>query len=111
MIAEVCANKIPVVVVVSLAPTGFPHARYLSKRLRNSAPDVQLIVGRWGDPASFQAERDALQKLGVNDTTDTLSSTINVLDGWRAIVESQPPVKVVSNPNKIPATIGTSSAL
>src|SRR5262245_10692808 len=72
LVAGVCNQKPPIVVVVSVAPNGFPHVRYLSKRLRNACAEIKLIIGRWGLVSNSPSERDTLEQLGADGVSPDL---------------------------------------
>ncbi len=99
------------VVIVSLAPGGFAHLRYLSKRLQVAAPEMKLVIGRWGEKAISRDEQDGLKQLGVNQTTASLSETLQLLVSWRSVLVAAPTVLKADAEKAVDAPIGTLSAM
>jgi predicted PurR-regulated permease PerM len=64
-------QKPSVVCIASLPPGGVARASYLCKRLRARFPQMQILVGRWGqdDPESA---KERLQAAGANEVTSSL---------------------------------------
>jgi len=63
------------VVVSALAPGGLAQARFLCKRLRSSAPDVRILVGRWGGGDDVEAMRQVLVAAGADAVGTSLRET------------------------------------
>lgn len=111
LVTAVCKHNPAVVSIISLAPGGFPHVRYLSKRLRNACADVKLLVCRWGEGPVAANEKDALSQLGVDEVTPDLLTTLQLLKSWRSLLASRE--KKTENPSNAPESQknGTLSAL
>jgi predicted PurR-regulated permease PerM len=62
----------PLVCVADVAPGAISRARYLVKRLRAAAPDVKIVVGRWGAPALVAHDLDRLREAGADDLATSL---------------------------------------
>jgi len=45
------------VCISALSPGSGPHLRYLSKRLRAQCPDLEIVVGLWGQPEAAERAR------------------------------------------------------
>jgi hypothetical protein len=59
-----------------LAPSGLAPARYLCKRLRARAPEVKIVVGRWGARSGVGEESwDVLLSAGADHVSGTLVDT------------------------------------
>jgi exonuclease VII small subunit len=69
-----------VVCIAALPPSGLAHARYLCKRLREASPEMQIVVGRWGQKRNFKLERERLLQTGADFVTATLVETLKLLD-------------------------------
>jgi hypothetical protein len=72
------AREAPAVVVIgSLPPGGLAQVRYLCKRIRQQAPGVKILVGRWGEKDDKEKERTEKRLLaaGADKVAWTLSDT------------------------------------
>jgi predicted PurR-regulated permease PerM len=70
------AREAPAVVVIgSLPPGGLAQARYLSKRIRQQAPGVKILVGRWGDSENKERTEKRLLAAGADQVAWTLSDS------------------------------------
>jgi predicted PurR-regulated permease PerM len=65
------ADKPSVVCIASLPPGGVSRASYLCKRLRAKLPELQILVGRWGQ-GDFVTARQRLQGAGANEVANSL---------------------------------------
>ena len=66
--------------IAALPPGGMAHARYICKRLRDAAPDVLIIVGRWAQKRNVKLERELLEQSGASFVTTTLLETRQLLE-------------------------------
>jgi hypothetical protein len=74
-------------VIVSLPPGGLTHTRYLCKRLRQTHPDLKLLVARLSDAEHEPGEAiPLLTRAGANEVTVSLEATKTFLQGWRAVL-------------------------
>jgi len=87
--ARVAADPPAVVCIAALPPGGLGPARYSCKRIRAAAPDVLIIVGRWGQQRSLPMEKEYLREGGANFVTTTLRDTRKILDSQFPIIEHQ----------------------
>jgi hypothetical protein len=71
VVSMVAAEKPSVVCIASLPPGGVARASYLCKRLRAELPELQILVGRWGQDDLVTA-RQRLQGAGANEVANTL---------------------------------------
>lgn len=81
LIALVRQRGAAVVCLADLPPSVPSKTRYLVKRLRAAAPDLQIVVGRWAPP---ELEDDSTQKLreaGASFVGSTLQETAVYLRG------------------------------
>ncbi len=70
------AQEAPAVVIVgSLPPGGLSQARYLCKRIRQQAPGVKILVGRWGDKENKERTEKRLHAAGADQVAWTLSDS------------------------------------
>lgn len=63
------------VCIASIPPGGRSQTRYLCKRLRTVAPDLPILVGRWGAKRVSQAERDRFEQAGATVVATSLDET------------------------------------
>lgn len=82
-----------IVLIASLPPSGMAHARYLCKRLRNASPEIQIIVGRWGQKRNIKVERERLEQAGASFMTTTLLETRLLLESRFPLLTRQSPVQ------------------
>ncbi len=68
-----------IVYIAALPPRGLSHARYLCKRLRKNSPQLQIVVGRWGQNRYRTLEREQLETAGANFVTTSLAETTQLL--------------------------------
>ena len=80
VVARVAVDPPAAICITSIPPGGIVHARYLCKKLRAVAPDVPLLVGRWGQRRIGQADRVRLIEAGANCLATTLVETRKWLD-------------------------------
>jgi predicted PurR-regulated permease PerM len=67
------AHEAPAVVIIgSLPPGGLAQARYLCKRIRKQAPDVKILVGRWGERGNKEHTEKRLLDAGADKVAWTL---------------------------------------
>jgi hypothetical protein len=71
IVAMAEAEKPSVVCIASLPPGGVSRASYLCKRLRAKLPELQILVGRWGQD-DFVTAGQRLQGAGANDVANRL---------------------------------------
>jgi predicted PurR-regulated permease PerM len=64
-----------VVCIGSLPPGGLSQARYLCKRIRQQAPDVKIVVGRWGEKEQTERMEARLCGAGADRVATTLHET------------------------------------
>jgi predicted PurR-regulated permease PerM/methanogenic corrinoid protein MtbC1 len=74
VVTMVVEQKPSVVCVGSLPPGGVSRTSYLCKRLRAKLPQLQILVGRWGQADAVSA-RQRLQAAGANEVVNTLLDT------------------------------------
>ena len=91
--ARIADDPPAVVCIASPPPGGMAHARYLCKRLRDASPEIQIIVGRWGQKRNRKIDRERLEQAGANFVTTTLLET-------RQLLESRLPLltRVIATP-------------
>ena len=78
--AIIIANPPAAIFIAALPPGGMAHARYICKRLRDAAPDVLIIVGRWAQKRNVKLERELLEQSGASFVTTTLLETRQLLE-------------------------------
>ncbi len=61
-----------VVCIGSLPPGGVAQTRYLCKRIRQQAPNVKIVVGRWGDGGNTERMEKRLRGAGADQLSTSL---------------------------------------
>jgi predicted PurR-regulated permease PerM len=61
-----------VVCIGSLPPGGLAQTRYLCKRIRQQAPAVKILIGRWGDSENAERMEKRLREAGADLLATTL---------------------------------------
>ena len=77
--ARIVEDPPAIICIASLPPGGLAHARYLCKRLRDAAPEIEIIVGRWGLQRNSKLDRERLELAGASFVTTTLLETQQLL--------------------------------
>jgi predicted PurR-regulated permease PerM len=72
MISKVKQEMPALVFVAALPPGGLPQASYLCERLRESLPQLGIIVGYWGCETNLDEIIVSLRSAGANYVTTTL---------------------------------------
>jgi predicted PurR-regulated permease PerM len=80
LVARIETDPPAIVYVAALPPRGLTHARYLCKRLHDGSPDLQIVVGRWGQTRNRKLEREQLEQAGASFVTTSLVETIQLLN-------------------------------
>ena len=86
-----------IICIASLPPGGLSHARYLCKRLRDASPNIEIIVGRWGQQRNHRLDRERLEQAGASFVTTTLLETLKLLESRRSLVKHMPPTAIVAS--------------
>jgi predicted PurR-regulated permease PerM len=95
-----------IVYIAALPPRGLKHARYLCKRLHEGSPDLQIVVGRWGQIRNSKLEREQLEEAGASFVTTSLMETIQLLDSRLPLLRrAQIMAAVPSTVPQIPAPV------
>jgi hypothetical protein len=79
LVARIALDPPAILCIASLPPCGLAHARYLCKRVHESSPQLQIIVGRWGQKRSGKLEREQLEEAGATFITTSLAETTQLL--------------------------------
>lgn len=80
LVARIKIDPPAIVYIAALPPRGLTHARYLCKRLHEVSPDLQIVVGRWGQTRNRKLEREQLEQAGASFVTTSLVETIQLLN-------------------------------
>jgi predicted PurR-regulated permease PerM len=75
IVAHVRDEHPALICIGALPPGGFLQARYLCKRLSADAPDVPIVVGRWGLTENVEYARTDLKEAGASDVWTSLAET------------------------------------
>jgi methylmalonyl-CoA mutase cobalamin-binding subunit len=81
---------VPLVVIGALPPGAVTQARYLVKRLRAAAPDVKIVVGRWGMSNDVETTRETLLAAGADAVGTSLLETRDLIVGLARLAMSAP---------------------
>lgn len=68
-------DKPTAVVVGSLTPGGLSQARYLCKRMRQQAPQLKILIGRWGERDKNERLEQRLLAAGADGVAWTLQDS------------------------------------
>ncbi len=74
--AQVAESAPAAICIAALPPKGLARARYLCKRLKAAAPEIPIVVGRWGARSISQTDRDLLKVAGASAVTASLAETM-----------------------------------
>ena len=112
LVARIVENPPAIVCIASLPPGGMSHARYLCKRLRDAAPEMPIIVGRWGQQRNSKLDRERLELAGASFVTTTLLETLKLLKSRLPLLTRLEvnPAAATANPTRashLPAANGT----
>jgi predicted PurR-regulated permease PerM len=88
-VAVVAARAPAAVCIPSLPPGGLTATRHMCKRLRTRLPELNLIVGRFGDPEVPGRSRQRLREAGARHVVSTMEELGDVL---RQVVRDVRPV-------------------
>lgn len=100
LVARVSEDPPAMVCIAALPPGGMAHARYLCKRLRDAAPEIQIIVCRWGQKRGGKSELERLEQAGANFVTTSVLETQHLLESRLPLLPREP-LKVVSAAGQI----------
>ena len=79
LLARIALDPPAILCIAALPPRGLAHARYMCKRLRESSPQLQIVVGRWGQKRNVKLEREQLELAGATFVTTSLAETTQLL--------------------------------
>ncbi len=96
LVARIAEDPPVAICIASLPPGGMSHARYLCKRLREAAPEIQIIVGRWGPSGVSKLDRERLVAAGANSVTTTLLETRKLLESRLLVLIGEPVTTIAS---------------
>ncbi len=104
LVARITSEPPAILYIAALPPRGLAHARYLCKRLREASPDLQIVVGRWGQSRNFKLEQERLEEAGATFVTASLVATIQLLNSRLPLLnrdvvtaaDSAPPTSLTS---------------
>lgn len=90
LVARLAEDPPATICIASLPPGGISHARYLCKRLREAAPGIPIIVGRWGPNGVSKLDRERLVQAGASSVTTTLLETRKLIEFRILLSVSEP---------------------
>jgi predicted PurR-regulated permease PerM len=91
VVAQVASDPPAAICITSIPPSGVAHARYLCKKLRVVAPDVPLLVGRWGQRRIGQIDQVRLIEAGASHLSTSLVDTRKWLDARYPVLSQSAP--------------------
>ncbi len=106
LVARIALDPPAILCIAALPPRGLAHARYLCKRLRDSSPQLQIVVGRWGQKRNLKLEREQLEQAGATFVTTSLEETIQLLNSRLLLLNREPVLsKVPTTSQPLPVLI------
>jgi len=106
LVARIALEPPAILCIAALPPRGLSHARYLCKRLRECSPELQIVVGRWGQKRRCKLEREQLEEAGATFVTTSLAETIQLLSSRLPLLNWAPvPAVVPTNLQQLPALV------
>ena len=93
--ARIAIDPPAILCIAALPPRGLAHARYLCKRLRDSSPELQIVVGRWGQKRNCKLEREQLEQAGATFVTTSLAETIQLLNSRLPLLNWDPALSTI----------------
>lgn len=94
IVARVAEDPPDMICIASLPPGGLAQARYLCKRLKSSAPEIPIVVGRWSHTRNSKLDRERLEQAGASFVTTTLLETRKLLISRLPLLTRQVPTAV-----------------
>lgn len=88
LVARMAESPPAAICIACLPPGGLSHARYLCKRLREAAPEILIIVGRWSPSGVSKLDRDRLIEAGASAVTATILETRKLLESRLRVMTS-----------------------
>ncbi len=85
------------VCIADLPPSAPSKSRYLIKRLRSEAPDVKIVVGRWG-AGGDELEAAALLAAGADRVESRLLDTRDQLCRLLSVAAAEASASVIDQP-------------
>jgi len=79
LVARIALDPPAILCIAALPPRGLSHARCLCKRIRDSSPQLPIVVGRWGQKRYGKLEREQLEQAGATFVTTWLAETTQLL--------------------------------
>jgi predicted PurR-regulated permease PerM len=84
--ARMTVDPPDIVLIGALPPGGLAQARYLCKRLRDAAPELTIVVGRWGLSRNKKLDCERLGAAGASFVATTMTETIRILESRRLLL-------------------------
>lgn len=86
IVSKIEQDRVPIICIAALPPGGLAHTRYLCKRIRSRAPDVKIMVGRWGLKNGVESNEERLREAGGDYMATTLLDTVRQLSAWLPVM-------------------------
>jgi predicted PurR-regulated permease PerM len=103
--ARMATDPPDIVCIGVLPPGGLSRARYLCKRLRDAAPNLTIIVGRWGLSREIPMETERLEQAGAGFIATTMTDTIRVLESRRLLLIHRDAKAALPAPLRVAAAV------
>lgn len=83
-IFDVIDDRKPNIICISvIPPSSIIHVRYLTLKLRNKFPEVNILIGLWGFKEDKEEARDKLRAIGNNEVAFSFAEAIEKLEELR----------------------------
>jgi predicted PurR-regulated permease PerM len=79
LLSSLAANPPDLVCISALGPGGVGQVYYISKRVRQSFPDLPILVGRWAFQGNFERTSQNIKERGANEVTTRLAASLDIL--------------------------------
>jgi len=109
LVARIILKPPAILYIAALPPRGLTHARYLCKRLREGSPELQIVVGRWGQTRNGKLEQEQLEEAGANFVTTSLVATIQLLNSRLPLLSRAPGITVPATVQQAPPLVSAGS--
>jgi hypothetical protein len=99
-VEELERQKISVVCLSSVPPSGLRQARYLCRRMHSRFPRIKLIVGAWGVKEDLPAIKHRLADCATDTVVTSLKQAIEQIFSTTAITDQMTPAPIPPDDRK-----------
>jgi hypothetical protein len=79
LLSDLAASPPDLVSISALGPGGAGQVYYMCKRVRQSFPDLPIMVGRWAFQGNFERTSQNIKQRGASEVTTRLAASLDVL--------------------------------